>query len=107
MKITQELIDFANKHTEHNENYIHKGLITGGILTGADWAYENPQWIPVDERDPVPLQSILVTLKNGHVTEVTWAPHIGYFQASSSENVPENNPVIAWMPMPLPYKPKP
>lgn len=107
-KITDELVEFVGKHTEKIDNPFHKGLIAGGIYSGALWALNQAEeeWIPADERDPEPFQSVICTLQNGHVMELAFAPQTGYFTAISSVDVPATNPVIAWKPLPAPYKPK-
>lgn len=65
----------------------------------------NNGWIPVSERLPKETERILVTLKNECVCECFWIN--GAFKHVDSWKMREfevNNPVIAWQPLPLPYK---
>lgn len=77
-----------------------------GIQTGYEIAIElikrqptidaEPQWIPVSEKLPDALESVLVTSTHGHV-------YISYIVHGEFEYGGE---VIAWMPLPKPYEVK-
>ena len=66
------------------------------------------RWIPVSERLPKDrMESCLVTLKNGAVFQAKYVIN-GFKMICSHGTEPfyENNPVIAWAPMPQGYVPE-
>lgn len=62
-------------------------------------------WIPVNQKLPENMQIVIATLKNEAVLELTFIGNkfkrIGSWGA---DEVPECNPVVAWQPMPDPFK---
>lgn len=77
------------------------------------WEYENklaeqPQadkWIPCEERLPEPIRPVLVTVKNWMNDKLF--VRMGRFHTNHWEiegNVVSNSKIIAWQPLPQPYK---
>lgn len=69
----------------------------------------NSGWIPVSESLPgESSQRVIVTLENGCVCEVFFIndkfKFIETLKGGGLEEVPHNNPVIAWQPLPEAYK---
>jgi len=103
-------------------NCIQYGKYTGDSCFGCkvkiknceikDKVYRN-RWIPVSERLPEKycedhqlynFQCVIATLKNGCVCEVWWTGE-GFRVADRFKFIElVNNPVIAWQPLPGPYK---
>ena len=72
-------------------------------------------WIPVTEKLPEKYckdgilynhQTVITTLKNGHVCEMWWFGGYEEFVLVEGwkKTRPTENPVVAWMPMPRPFK---
>ena len=68
----------------------------------------NGGWIPVSERLPSNTQRVLVTLENKMVLEVFYINNkfkfIGIVEGGGMKEIFKDNPVIAWQPLPEPYK---
>ena len=104
IKVFKSELDWAkqNRYPYVNENKIK-------AIKLVIQALESQRWIPVSERLPKPNEIVLVTIKRwGHydndlfenLPEYTYStsftcynPHFGF-----------NDDVIAWMPLPAPYK---
>ena len=72
---------------------------------------QEPRWIPVSERLPDKNMNCFVTLENGVVkvlgystTQRTTYPKGFYYVKDGFSWRQIQNPVVAWMPMPAPYK---
>ena len=59
---------------------------------------QEPRWIPVGERLPENKQRVLVTRKSGAIGYITWNT---WWNEQRSYPIDK---VIAWMPLPEPYK---
>lgn len=59
------------------------------------------QWIPVSERLPEPEVEVIVTDRETTETYSSWYLGNGYWEC---DNGTYNNRIIAWMPLPKPYK---
>ena len=70
------------------------GLIESYISDMEELPSAEPQWIPISEKLPDALDSVLVTSTGGHV-------YISYIVHGEFEYGGE---VIAWMPLPKPYE---
>lgn len=62
-------------------------------------------WIPVEERLPEVQQDVLVSLRSLEVYSGFRSNIDGYFNVNSGELVSNEN-VLAWQPLPAPYRPK-
>lgn len=63
---------------------------------------QNCRWIPCIERLPYSYVDVLCCLKNGHIV-------IGFADANSLKmksyfKIYDENPIVAWMPLPEPYE---
>jgi ankyrin repeat protein len=65
---------------------------------------QEPKWIPVSERLPETNDDVLVT--DGVDMFVAWCSRKNMWQEwmSSDNNFERNTPIIAWMPLPEPYR---
>lgn len=89
------------------------GIIKKIIRSHMDEA-ENDGWIPVEERVPEDCEEIVLVQVSGKMAENIWFDNA--FELATYvngegwilENYPEweNPKVIAWQPLPEPYKPK-
>jgi hypothetical protein len=90
-------LDFLPTNDEANRIIDSFDMVTKGIK-------QEPRWIPVSERLPEENRMFLVTLvdkEDGCVClEVVWYSHV----SGEWEEVPTGEKVIAWMPLPQPYK---
>lgn len=86
------------------ENYTCKD---GEKMREAIKALEQDQWIPVSERLPEEEQRVIVTLDNGDVLEALYG--YGEWALTSEDGYVDLDglEVIAWMPLPDPYKASP
>ena len=75
--------------------YIKKDI---AIMIVNEVAKEFPRWIAVEERLPEAESHVLVTFEDGFVSAV------GY--SGDWELWEDSGDVIAWMPLPEPYKPR-
>ena len=68
----------------------------------------NGGWIPASETLPSNTQRVLVTLENKMVLEVFYINNkfkfIGIVEGGGMKEIFKDNPVIAWQPLPEPYK---
>lgn len=62
-------------------------------------------WIPVEDRMPEAGQCVLITLKNLEVYSGFRSHVDGYFKVDSYGLIADKN-VLAWMPLPAPYRKK-
>lgn len=93
------LIEVINRHcypVQHDMTSIEPGMTRIGILQAI---HEQPtvqpeRWIPVTEKLPEDGERVLVTVKNG---EILFGSHLGKYWAFGSK-------VVAWMPLPAPYR---
>lgn len=83
-----------------------------GVAAEAIKALEQARWIPVSERLPKPDEFVLVTYKRwGHgdndlfkdLPEYVYSTYFAYYDIHRGFGN-ENENVIAWMPLPEPYK---
>lgn len=75
------------------------------IETIQKWIDDAPtinQWIPVSERLPEVGQDVIISVANGYLT---WGClyDVGYYWSCLYSLIPKDR-VIAWMPLPEPYK---
>lgn len=90
--------------TSDNSNF------TNGLLSAIDIVNQQPKiggWIPCSEKYPEwGTKSYLVCLKNGGIF-MAICSYVGEFKEISSLGIrdfSEDNPVIAWKPLPEPYE---
>ena len=66
------------------------------------------KWISVNKKLPKGTERVLVTLKNKCVFEMFYINNkfmfIENLQVGGMREAPEYNPVVAWQPLPKPYK---
>lgn len=65
--------------------------------------YYHGGWIPVDEQLPENFTKTMVTLKNGGVMEMLYMGKFVFVGWSELVPTSNENPVIAWRPLPEPY----
>lgn len=74
--------------------------------------WEQPRWIPVSERLPDNTGWYLITFKNSYgddaiVCEMSYRKPENYWTDKDiSRKILDNDEVLAWMPLPSPYKPE-
>ena len=72
------------------------------------WEYENqPQadkWIPCSERLPEPYEKVLVCEENGEIHLCRYRDNVNRFFYDGSDWDIKLSEVIAWQPLPQPYK---
>ena len=61
-------------------------------------------WIPCSERLPENIKTVLVTLKGMKQPTIGWYGNINGWRLSEKDFCGIENEVIAWMPLPEPYK---
>ena len=62
----------------------------------------NFKWIPITEKLPEEEQQVLISCANGYVTYDFFRD--GQFETFNDDNVEDEEKVLAWMPLPEPYK---
>lgn len=84
------------------------GNCTGGENDRMKCEQFKNNWIHVKEALPEETQRVLATLKNKMVLEVFFInnkfKYQGIMKGGGMSEVSQNNPVIAWQPLPEPYK---
>lgn len=90
---------------EEDDDYIREKIALDSYCEGVEdvlWILKNMKqeksWIPVTERLPEDKQRVLVTRKSGTIGYITWNT---WWNEQKSYPIDK---VIAWMPLPEPYK---
>ena len=107
-KQIDELRDYAKDRKGELAKLINDAADTIEVLSAKLYAsnmerssqYYNDGWISVDDRLPENDDAVLISHKNG-VTKAWWN---GRFWTSATKKYYKT--VLAWMPLPEPYKPK-
>ena len=85
------------------EQWIEKNGIKEAMEKQATSNYTS-EWIPVSERLPENIKTVLVTLKEMEQPTIGWYGNIDGWRLSEKEFCCIEHEVIAWMPCPEPYK---
>lgn len=105
--IREELRDYVDEQRALNNIPYH---VYSTLIDGIDTLEQGPKWIPVSERLPDETKTkghglchVLVTHTYAGITRT----HQAVFTQGKFlklENYKEDNTVVAWMPLPEPYK---
>jgi hypothetical protein len=92
---------------------------TQAVIDALEQIEKEPKWIPVSERLPEERKKCLVTFKGGYVGIMCYAPDLyrvdkydfynkkgkaGWYDYDSECGYYSRDDVIAWLPLPEPYK---
>ena len=106
-KVVSEFNHFnRSKHSAVWNDGYENGLIRAqNIIRAQPTVTPQPHWISCEERLPSESDHYLVTLDTGEV-EVAWLAHPDDYNITEPEwrDIMVGDVVIAWMPLPKPYK---
>ena len=77
--------------------------VYSGLIDGVDTLEQEQRWIPVSERLPEKYVEVLATTEWGAVTISERFSENDWFIYEGTTNA-ETDEIIAWMPLPEPYK---